>query len=114
LQGEKDETHPVLGGFTADNSSIVQAFQTKVDLWRLSIGQLSGVGITLSLPYAPGRVTATHYLNASTGYVVVAAIYPDLAHAWPDGDFMGTIWAFFEQVPTRTWPVSVYLPLVLR
>lgn len=114
LQGGEDTTHPALGGFTADHSAIVQAFQTKVDLWRLSIDQLSGAGTSINLPFAPGRVTATLYLNTRTGYAVVAAIDPALAHAWPDWDFMGTIWAFFEQVPLRTWPVSVYLPLVVR
>jgi poly(3-hydroxybutyrate) depolymerase len=111
LQGGEDTTHPVLGGFPSDYSVIVQAFQTKVDLWRLSIGQLSGTGSSINLPYAPGRVTTTLYLTTSTDYAVVAAIDPSLGHAWPGWDFMGTIWSFFEQAPIRA---SVHLPLVLR
>jgi hypothetical protein len=75
---------------------------------------LSGAGNSLNLPYAPSRVTATRYVNPSTGYRVVAAVDPLLDHAWPDWDYMGTIWTFFEQTPLRVWPVNIYLPLITR
>ena len=114
LQGGEDTTHPELGGFSIDYQIIVHAFQTKVDLWRLLIGQLSGAGNGLNLPYAPPYMMATRYVNTNTGYTVVAAIDPLLDHAWPNWDLMGTIWTFFEQVPLRVWPVNIYLPTIVR
>jgi poly(3-hydroxybutyrate) depolymerase len=114
LQGGEDTTHPALGGFSFDYQIIVHAFQTKVDLWRLLIGQLSGAGNSLNLPHAPSRVMATRYVNPATGYTIIAAIDPPLGHAWPDWDYMGTIWTFFEQTPLRVWPVNIYLPLIMR
>lgn len=114
LQGGEDTTHPALGGLSFDYQYIVHAFQTKVDLWRLLIDQLSGAGNSLNLPYAPSRVTATRYVNPNMGYLVVAAVDPLLGHAWPDWDYMGTIWTFFEQTPLRVWPVNIYLPLIMR
>ncbi len=99
LQGGEDEELPPMGGFGEDYESIKISFQTKVDSWRLFVGTREGVGEML--PGAPSRVEAMRYTNPTTGHVVISALDPALPHKWPEWNFMGVIWDFFERAPTR-------------
>ena len=71
-----------------------------MDVWRLFAAGTSA-GIPAVLPFAPPRVEAMQYVNPATGHTVVSALDPVLAHKWPDWNYMGTIWDFFQHVPTR-------------
>jgi gentisate 1,2-dioxygenase len=53
------------------------------------------------LPGAPADVEAMRYTNPTTGNVVISALDPALPHKWPEWNFMGAIWDFFERAPTR-------------
>jgi poly(3-hydroxybutyrate) depolymerase len=99
LQGGNDERMPAAGGFDEEFDRISASFQTKVDIWRLFVGARDGVSETLF--GAPLRVEATRYTNPPTGRVVLSALDPVLAHKWPEWNFMGVIWDFFERAPTR-------------
>ncbi|HEY6401246.1 MAG TPA: hypothetical protein VI479_07540 [Blastocatellia bacterium] len=99
LQGGEDKRQPAAGGFDEDFDTIKISFQTKVDIWRLFVGARDGVSETL--PGAPARVEAMRYTNLATGRVVLSALDPALPHKWPEWNFMGVIWDFFEQTPAR-------------
>jgi polyhydroxybutyrate depolymerase len=99
LQGGVDVRQPANGGFKDDFETIKMSFQTKVDSWRLFVGARDGVSETL--PGAPSRVEATRYTNPADGNTVVSALDPALPHKWPEWNFMGVIWDFFEHAPTR-------------
>ncbi len=113
LQGGEDKHMPENGGFDDDFERVVSSFQIKVDVWRLFIGaQRNG---TLITPVeAPPRVEALQYVNAASGNTVVSMVDPVLAHRWPDWNFMGVIWDFFERVPVRmTCPTITLNPTSL-
>jgi poly(3-hydroxybutyrate) depolymerase len=99
LQGGEDKKLPAAGGFEEDYSSIKISFQAKVDSWRLFVR--TGAGVTATLPGAPARVAATAYTNPADGRIVISALDPVLPHKWPEWNFMGAIWDFFERAPTR-------------
>jgi len=99
LQGGDDTHMPAAGGFDNDFDRISISFQTKVDSWRLFVGARDGVSETL--PGAPPRLEATRYTNPATGQIVISALDPVLGHKWPEWNFMGVIWDFFEHAPTR-------------
>jgi poly(3-hydroxybutyrate) depolymerase len=99
LQGGDDKRMPAAGGFDEEFDRISASFQTKVDSWRLFVGARDGVSETLS--GAPPRVEAMRYTNPPTGRVVLSALDPELSHKWPEWNFMGAIWDFFERAPTR-------------
>jgi polyhydroxybutyrate depolymerase len=100
LQGGEDTGLPAMGGFPDDFSSIRSSFQTKVDSWRLFVGAIDGTSNTI-LFGAPARVEAIRYTNPATGHTVISALDPALPHKWPEWNFMGVIWDFFEHAPTR-------------
>jgi hypothetical protein len=50
---------------------------------------------------APARVQAIRYTNPVTGHTVISVLDPAIPHKWPEWNFMGAIWDFFEQAPTR-------------
>ena len=54
-----------------------------------------------TLPGAPSRVEAVRYTNPADGNTVVSALDPTLPHKWPEWNFMGAIWDFFEHAPKR-------------
>jgi polyhydroxybutyrate depolymerase len=99
LQGGEDKKLPAMGGFEGDFSSIKISFQAKVDSWRLFVGARDGVSETL--PGAPSRVVAMRYTNPANGRTVVSTLDPAIPHKWPEWNFMGAIWDFFERAPTR-------------
>lgn len=99
LQGGEDKREPVMGGFEEDFSSIKSSFQTKVDSWRLFAGAKDGTSATLL--FAPARIEATRYTSQANRLVVISALDPALPHQWPEWNFMGAIWDFFEHAPTR-------------
>src|SRR5262245_13202372 len=99
LQGGADVRTPAAGGFKDDYTSIKMSFQSKVDIWRFFVGAIEGVSETL--PGAPADVEAMRYTNPTTGNVVISALDPPLPHKWPEWNFMGAIWDFFEHAPTR-------------
>jgi poly(3-hydroxybutyrate) depolymerase len=99
LQGGEDVRQPAAGGFKDDFETIKMSFQTKVDSWRLFVGARDGVSETL--PGAPLGVQAMRYTNPADGRTVVSALDPALPHKWPEWNFMGAIWDFFEHAPTR-------------
>jgi poly(3-hydroxybutyrate) depolymerase len=99
LQGGADVRTPAAGGFKDDYTSIKMSFQSKVDIWRFFVGAIEGVSETL--PGAPADVEAMRYTNPTTGNVVISALDPGLPHKWPEWNFMGAIWDFFEHAPTR-------------
>jgi poly(3-hydroxybutyrate) depolymerase len=99
LQGGEDKKLPAQGGFEEDYSSIKISFQAKVDSWRLFVR--TGAGVGAMLPGAPARVAATAYTNPADGRIVISALDPVLPHKWPEWNFMGAIWDFFERAPTR-------------
>jgi hypothetical protein len=90
---------PEKGGFDEDFEQILTSFQMKVDTWRLFVGAKTGAIMTL--PFAPSRVEATRYVNPATGQAVVSALDPVLFHTWPDWNYMGAVWDFFNHAPTR-------------
>lgn len=96
LQGGADTKAPEHGGFSQDFGKIVLSFPMKVDIWRLVVGT-GRRGESVTLPLAPPHVVATRYRNPVTGHAVVAAVDPSLPHKWPQWDFMGAIWDFFER-----------------
>jgi len=100
LQGGEDTGLPVMGGFPDDFTSIRSSFQTKVDSWRLFVGAIDGTSNTI-LFGAPARVEAIRYTNPATGHTVISALDPAIPHKWPEWNFMGAIWNFFELAPTR-------------
>jgi poly(3-hydroxybutyrate) depolymerase len=105
LQGGRDDRLPAEGGFGQSEDQpvpdkIAPSFQTKVDAWRLFVSATTSQSITLT--HAPARLVSTLHANRATGNVVVAAYDPVLGHKWPDWNYMGAIWDFFQQVPTRT------------
>jgi poly(3-hydroxybutyrate) depolymerase len=100
LQGGEDTGLPVMGGFPDDFTSIRSSFQTKVDSWRLFVGAIDGTSNTI-LFGAPARVQAIRYTNPATGHTVISALDPAIPHKWPEWNFMGAIWNFFELAPTR-------------
>jgi poly(3-hydroxybutyrate) depolymerase len=113
LQGGEDVRMPENGGFDDDYERIVTSFQMKVDVWRLFIGAGRN-GSSISFPEAPARVQMMRYANPATGHTVVSAIDPVLAHRWPEWNFMGVIWDFFEQVSTAsTCPTIILSPASL-
>ena len=99
LQGGEDKLLPATGGFEEDFSSIKISFQAKVDSWRLFLDITDGTSNTLF--GAPARVQSMRYTNPATGNVVISALDPALPHKWPEWNFMGAIWSFFEIAPTR-------------
>lgn len=99
LQGGEDKRLPAMGGFEEDFTTIKISFQAKVDSWRLFVGARDGVSETL--PGAPARVEAMRYTNPANGHTVISALDPALPHKWPEWNFMGVIWDFFERAPTR-------------
>ncbi|MDQ3255279.1 MAG: hypothetical protein M3R15_15500 [Acidobacteriota bacterium] len=99
LQGGSDQRMPEQGGFDDDFEKIASSFQMKVDIWRLFINARTGSSVTLL--GAPPRVEATRYTNPTTGDTVISATDPVLAHRWPEWNYMGAIWDFFEYAPTR-------------
>jgi poly(3-hydroxybutyrate) depolymerase len=100
LQGGEDEGLPAMGGFNKEDfSSIRSSFQMKVDSWRLFVGAKDGTSNTLQ--FAPARVEAMRYTNPATGHIVLSVLDPAIPHKWPEWNFMGAIWDFFEQAPTR-------------
>jgi poly(3-hydroxybutyrate) depolymerase len=100
LQGGEDKKLPAMGGFEEDFSSIKSSFQAKVDSWRLFVGAKDGLSNTIRFG-APARVESMRYTNSTTGNVVISAIDPALPHKWPEWNFMGVIWDFFERAPMR-------------
>jgi polyhydroxybutyrate depolymerase len=44
---------------------------------------------------------AIRYTNPATGHTVISVLDPAIPHKWPEWNFMGAIWDFFEQAPTR-------------
>jgi poly(3-hydroxybutyrate) depolymerase len=100
LQGGEDTGLPAMGGFSDDFTSIRSSFQTKVDSWRLFVGAIDGTSNTI-LFGAPARVEAIRYTNPATGHTVISALDPAIPHKWPEWNFMGAIWDFFEHAPTR-------------
>jgi poly(3-hydroxybutyrate) depolymerase len=100
LQGGEDRRLPAMGGFEEDFSTIKISFQAKVDSWRLFVGAPDGTSNTI-LFGAPARVESMRYTNPATGNVVISALDPALPHKWPEWNFMGAIWDFFEHAPTR-------------
>jgi poly(3-hydroxybutyrate) depolymerase len=99
LQGGEDQRLPAMGGFEEDFSSIKSSFQTKVDSWRLFAGAKDGT--SAALLFAPARVEAARYTNQANRLVIISAFDPELPHKWPEWNFMGAIWDFFEHAPTR-------------
>jgi poly(3-hydroxybutyrate) depolymerase len=99
LQGGADTGLPVMGGFPDDFTSIRSSFQTKVDIWRLFVGAMDGTSNTVL--FAPPRVEAMRYTNSATGHTVISVLDPALPHKWPEWNFMGAVWDFFEQAPRR-------------
>jgi polyhydroxybutyrate depolymerase len=99
LQGGEDKRLPAAGGFEEDFTTIKISFQAKVDSWRLFVGARDGMSETL--PGAPARVEAMRYTNPANGHTVISAFDPELPHKWPEWNFMGVIWDFFERAPTR-------------
>ena len=100
LQGGEDTGLPAMGGFPDDFSSIRSSFQTKVDSWRLFVGAIDGTSNTIIFG-APARVETMRYTNPASGHIVISLFDPTLPHKWPEWNFMGAIWDFFEQAPTR-------------
>jgi polyhydroxybutyrate depolymerase len=102
LQGGEDKRLPAVGGFEEDFSTIKISFQAKVDSWRLFLGITDVTdGTSNTLFGAPIRVESMRYTNTKNGLVVISAIDPALPHKWPEWNFMGAIWDFFEHAPTR-------------
>ena len=99
VQGGEDKRMPEKGGFDEDFERILTSYQVKVDSWRLFIGATTSSNLVL--PDAPSRVQATAHLNPSTHHTAVSIVDPVLTHRWPEWNFMGVIWDFFERVPTR-------------
>jgi polyhydroxybutyrate depolymerase len=99
LQGGEDKRLPAMGGFEEDFSTIKISFQAKVDSWRLFVGIYDGASNTLF--GAPARVESMRYTNPTNGITVISALDPALPHKWPEWNFMGAIWDFFEHAPTR-------------
>jgi poly(3-hydroxybutyrate) depolymerase len=99
LQGGEDKRLPATGGFEEDFSSIKSSFQAKVDSWRLFLDVTDGTSNTLF--GAPARVQSTLYTNTKNGRILISALDPVLPHKWPEWNFMGAIWDFFEQAPRR-------------
>ncbi|MCI0353009.1 MAG: hypothetical protein L0Z53_26610 [Acidobacteriales bacterium] len=99
LQGGEDVRLPATGGFEDDFGTIKTSFQMKVDSWRLFVGAREGVSETL--PGAPARLEVMRYTNPTNGLSVISALDPVLPHKWPEWNFMGVIWDFFQRVPTR-------------
>ena len=113
MQGGEDKRMPEKGGFDDDFERILTSFQVKVDTWRLFIGA-ARTGVNVTHPDAPSRVVATEYVNAASGFTVDLIIDPLLAHRWPEWNFMGVIWDFFERVPVRaTCPTITLSPTSL-
>ena len=99
LQGGEDKKLPAMGGFEEDFSSIKTSFQAKVDSWRFLLDIKDGTSNTMF--GAPARVESMRYTNPTTGLMVISALDPVLPHKWPEWNFMGAIWDFFERAPTR-------------
>jgi poly(3-hydroxybutyrate) depolymerase len=113
LQGGEDKHMPENGGFDDDFERVVSSFQIKVDVWRLFIGA-GRTGANITPADAPQRVVATEYVNGASGNTVVSMVDPVLAHRWPEWNFMGVIWDFFERVPVRaTCPMITLNPTSL-
>jgi poly(3-hydroxybutyrate) depolymerase len=100
LEGGEDKRRPVIGGFEEDFDAINFSFQAKVDSWRLFVGAIDGTSNTI-LFGAPARVEVMQYTNPASGHIVISALDPALPHKWPEWNFMGAIWDFFERAPTR-------------
>jgi len=100
LQGGEDKKQPAMGGFGEDFDSIKTSFQAKVDSWRLFLDIHDGTSNTIMFSDAP-RVESIQYTNPANGLIVISALDPALPHQWPEWNFMGVIWDFFEHAPTR-------------
>jgi len=100
LQGGEDMKQPAVGGFGKDFDSIKTSFQAKVDSWRLFLGIHDGTSNTIMFGEATS-VEAIQYTNPANGLLVISALDPALPHKWPEWNFMGVIWDFFERAPVR-------------
>ena len=89
-----------MGGFEEDFSSIKSSFQAKVDSWRIFVGVKDGTSNTIAFGEL-ARVESMRYTNPTNGLVVVSVLDPALPHKWPEWNFMGAIWDFFERAPVR-------------
>ncbi|HXF04717.1 MAG TPA: PHB depolymerase family esterase [Blastocatellia bacterium] len=99
LQGGNDRKLPAEGGFPEDYNEIQLSFQVKVDIFRLFLGATMSSRFTH--PLLPSRAQAMAYTNPTTRQAVISILDPVLGHAWPDWNYMGIIWDFFQRVPTR-------------